>query len=140
MSKDNRILSIFKSVTAIRAQSGLITESQLLTALTNSAWNENIKVFNSPFGTPIAYVAWASVNKESFQWMSKTRQMPPFPYEWNEGKLVIIYDIVFSPLWGKAARKELLRFLSEKRFIAYLKRGRLHVWTRGRQRPRRQIL
>lgn len=139
MHDDKNFPPVFSRVIDIRISSALNTPAHLLAALKNSAMSGQIEVFNSTANNPIAYVAWANVNKESFLMMSKTKQMPPFFYEWNEGKLMVIYDVVFLPKWGTLAKAELLNFLLQKRFVAFLKRGRLHLWTKG-SRPKRRLL
>lgn len=140
MSKEAEFSWLFSKVVDIRSASVLETSSHLLSALKNSAENGKIKVFSSGSHSFFAYLAWAEVNKESLVLMGKTKQMPPFLYEWNEGRLMVIYDVVFLPKWGVLAKREILQFLRQVRVVAFLKRGNLHIWSRRRRGYSRKIL
>lgn len=137
MKQDENALSLLSDVIDARITAGLNTHPQLLGYLKHSAMEGRIKIFRSPAKTPIGYVAWANVNKYSFLMTTKTRQMSPYLYEWSEGRLMIVYDIVFAPQWNLIARKALLRFLRKKRFVSFLRRGRLHLWVRSGGKPAR---
>lgn len=140
MSKQTNSIDLLLDAIDARVASGLSTPPQLLGCLKRSAMNQQIKIFRSPAKAPIGYVAWANVNKYSFLMMSKTKQMPPYLYEWSEGRLLVIYDIAFAPQWSYIARKALIKFLKKKRFVSFLRRGRLHLWSKSVGKLTRTIL
>lgn len=135
MNHDAEALSLLSDVLDARIASGLNTPPQLLGHLKSSAMDGRIKIFRSTTKVPIGYVAWANVNKYSFLMTTKTRQMPPYLYEWSEGRLMIVYDVVFAPQWNLIAKKALLKFLKKKRFVSFFRRGRLHLWVRSGGKP-----
>jgi|GEM_PF-563114 len=122
--------SSLSEIIEVRCMCGLDTPAPLLAALRASALENRVTVFYSAVKTPIAYIAWANLDKDSFSMVSKTRRMPLYPYEWNEGKLMLIYDVAWAPQWMLIAKKSLLKFLLKKRFISFIKHNRLHVWSR----------
>jgi hemolysin-activating ACP:hemolysin acyltransferase len=135
----NRSPVDFSKIVDIRCLSGLDTTANLLGTLKHSAKEGRVEVFYSTAKNPIAYVAWAEVNKESMSLMTKRKKMPAYPYEWNEGKFIVVYDIVFIPNWGDLARAKTLSFLFQHRFFAYLRRDRLHVFSRVNSRHKRTL-
>lgn len=139
MKQEASIPEVFSKVIHVRSQSGLDTSPALLLSLKNAAVHNQIEVFYSPFKTPVGYVAWASVNKEAMLMMSKTKLMPPFSYEWSEGRFMVIFDLAILPRWGRVSRGALISFLSKRRFVSYLKRGRLHVWRKKESHMKRHV-
>jgi hemolysin-activating ACP:hemolysin acyltransferase len=139
MIKDSLSPEEFGKVLDIRCMTNLNTSAGLLSALQHSAAQGNIELFYSTAKRPIAYIAWAKVTKESLLLMFKTKQMPAYPYEWNEGHFMIVYDIVFSPQWGDKARMDTLDYLFKKRFFAYFRRNKLHVFYRKHNRHFRHL-
>lgn len=139
MSEWQAQAELFSSLSAVRCRNNLDTPAPLLNILSHSGRNQNIHPFKTVMGEPIGYVAWICVNRESFLMTSKTKTLPPYAYEWNEGKLVIIYDVVFSDGWNEIAKEMLMDFIKRQRLVGYLKRGRFNVIYRQQGKLKKVI-
>jgi hemolysin-activating ACP:hemolysin acyltransferase len=137
---DNDRWAHIRDIIDVRCRSGLVTPPQLLSLLKNSAHDGRVAVLRSPTKAPIGYFAWASVTKEGLRHVIRSKQMPPFSYEWNEGRLMVVYDVVIAPGWQLIGRKALLKKLKKQRFVAFLKRQNLHVWQKHKGKHQRAML
>lgn len=138
-SSDNSFISISDCID-VRCMKQLDTHHPLLGPIKNAAKDQRIKVFFSSTKTPIGYIAWAHLNKEALIMMSKTIKMPPYPHEWNEGKLMVVFDVVFAPQWEKIAKGKLIRFLNKQRFFAFTRRGKFRAYLKINGRHKRYQL
>lgn len=127
-------------IVAVRCAANIDTPAKLLSQLTECAVDGRAKAFYSATGVPVGYLVWAMVNRESFILLSKTRQMPAYTYEWCEGRLMIVHDVMVLPQWSAVVNPTIRYFLKQKRFVAFLRRGRLHVWSKLKGRFNRTIL
>ena len=123
-------------ITSIRAERALNTSHIHLAMLVQSINNDQIEVLKTGMDDLLGYIAWLSVNKESLLLSNKTNTLPPYMYEWSEGKLMLIYDIVFTPGWERLAREKLFEFILKQRFVAYFKRNRINILKHARKRKR----
>ena len=127
-------------IVAVRCSINVDTPAKLLSELTECAVDGRAKAFYSATGVPVGYLVWAMVNKESFILLSKTRQMPAYSYEWCEGRLMVVHDVMVLPQWSTVVNAAIRDFLKQKRFVAFFLRGRLHVWSKLKGRFKRTIL
>ena len=114
----------------MRCMRNLETSRDDLSALLTANEYGNIKVFYDEGNQLLGYIAWASMNKESLNLLKQSPYLPRYSYEFNEGKLMVIFDVVLHPISSKKAQNALVQYLKEKRFVAILKRKKLHTWTR----------
>lgn len=135
-SVPKELLDIF----AVRCSLNVDTSAKLLGELTECAVGGRAKTFYSASGVPVGYIVWSLVNKESFVLLSKTKQMPAYPYEWCEGRLMVVHDVMVLPQWSSVVNVAIRDFLMKKRFVAFLRRGKLHIWSKVMGRPKRKIL
>jgi hypothetical protein len=125
------------NVIEVRESAGASTSPQLLGALKNAASDGRIYICKSPVGTPVGYMAWANVTKETLIGVNATKAMPSYHYEWAEGKLMLIFDVMFLPQWSKISKNHLVYFLRSKKFFAFIKRGYLCAWKRVKNSHKR---
>jgi len=118
-----------QDVFSLRCRTGLSTPPELLEVLRQSAADNRIKIVRSPINVPIGYVAWASVTKETLVMISKTKRMPPYDYEWREGRLMVIYDAVITPGWDLIAGRQIKSWTKKLRLVTFIRRSRLHMWS-----------
>lgn len=111
----------------LRRNRNLQTPPELAYLLTHSARNSNIHLIETDFNKAIGYIAWISTSKEGLIFAKRYKCLPMKSLEWNDGRLVIIYDAVFLPKWGFHARDLLCRYLSKYHFIALFKRNKIRV-------------
>jgi hemolysin-activating ACP:hemolysin acyltransferase len=133
--RENHV-NLLNDVTSIRVSRALDTAHMHLAMLTQSLNNNQIKIFKTVGNEPIGYIAWLRLNKESMSLVLKTNSFPPYPYEWSEGKLMLIYDAVFTPGWERSAREKLLEFILMQRFVAFFKRGKVRILNHTGKRKR----
>lgn len=127
-------------IIAVRYSVNVSTPPKLLVELADCSVGCRAKIFYSNNGSPVGYIVWASLNKESFILLSKTKKMPAYTYEWCEGRLIVVHDVVVLPQWNSVVNTAIRDFLTQKRFVAFLRRGRLHVWSKPNGRFKRTIL
>lgn len=116
----------------IRCMRNMETSRDDLSALLVASEYGNIKVFYDEGNQLLGYIAWASMNKESLNLLKQSPYLPRYPYEFNEGKLMVIFDVVLNPIYSKKAKSVLVQYLKEQRFVAILKRNKLHAWIRAK--------
>ncbi len=112
-------------VCSLRARRMLNTSPQGLSMLVMSIESGNVEVFKTAGGEPIGYVAWMSLTSESMRYIEEFREFPPYPFEWSEGRLMMIFDVVVAPGWNKVVFDHMAKKLSEQKLVSYFKRGRL---------------
>lgn len=76
------------------------------------------------------YVAWAGINHESAEQLMKYGVFPKYPYEWDEGSICLITDVVFVPNRARLAKKMLKSFLNDKENIIFIKNKRVKMYQR----------
>jgi len=127
-------------IIAVRCSLNIDTPAKLLGELADCALDARAKTFYSSIGFPAGYMVWALVNKESLILISKTRKMPVYPYEWCEGRFLVVHDLMVLPQWTAVINRQIRDFLMTKRCVTFLRRGRLHVWSKLKGRFKRTIL
>ncbi len=130
MDVKNSIPPIFGDVMNLRAMSGLDTKALELVALINSATYELVEVFRSDIAGPIGYLAWADISKYTLAHMEKCKSRPRYTYEWDEGNICLVVDVLFLKPWGGAAKKQMLQLLRKKKAIVIFRRGKLRLYIR----------
>lgn len=95
-------------------------------------------VFDGLPDQPIGYVIWAYVNEETVERLYRYGKLPTYGYEWSEGVITLVLDVVYvSP--GDRLSRETLRsaFPRDIDRLAFFRRGRTHLYRvhrRGAQR------
>lgn len=126
-------------IVRIRSSRGVETPPELLVMLTEAAKDGRLEIFNYKKNRPMGYVAWLNASKESVCLFKRTGVLPRLPHEWNEGKIMVLFDVCFLPGWERLARKHLITYLSGKRCIFYRKRGGVKCFSRKDKFPRRLV-
>lgn len=80
---------------------------------------------------PIGFVAWAGVNKDSIYITRKFKQMPTRLWEYKEGHIAHILDVLFLPPFNQEAKYEFKKFVMSRRAIFFSKheKNRLYIRT-----------
>ena len=125
---------LLSDVLKIRVDACLDTSSSHLQSVLIAAEHKTIRVFYSNDGDLLGYVAWVLVSKETFSVMKYAPYLPSYPYEFNEGRIIVVFDVVFKKTYSRQAKLMAMEFFRRYRFITYLKKGRLHCLSgiRGR--------
>lgn len=126
-NNDREIADLLFNITKVRINNQLDTTAVLQSRLANAAAKKNIQIFRNESGELIGYAAWATVSRETLNFVLKTRQLPILPYEWHDGKIKLIFDVVFSRDWALLSRYHFFSYLRKHRFFAYYKNNRAIV-------------
>ena len=93
-------------------------------------------VLKDPFYKNTGYVAWASVNKESFLSMRETGISPKYPYEWKEGGLAFVTDLLYRARSKLGLRKILLDLFKQRRVVAFCRKDVVSIYRRDGEKFR----
>jgi hemolysin-activating ACP:hemolysin acyltransferase len=85
---------LFSIMCELRVSVGASTSAELLRLLTISIKTGKFRVFRCELGKPIGYMAWAEINEESLFRLKFFGKFPKYYYEWNEGDIRLIFDLV----------------------------------------------
>lgn len=117
---------LMSEICSLRAKRLLGASPHGLSMLVGSVDSGQVKVFRTAGGEPIGYLAWMSLTPESMRYVMDFRVYPPYSYEWSEGRLMMIFDVVISPGWNRVAIDQIAKFLSRSKFVSYFKYDRLN--------------
>jgi len=126
----NKLSTQFGVVCELRSKTALSTSAELLRWLNFSTRTHCYQLFYDSLNKPIGYIIWANVCRETITRLARTGQMPRYPYEWNEGYITLVLDLVFIDGWHCWNRKTLLGFLRTHKSIAYYRKHKIHVKIR----------
>lgn len=124
------------AILAVRSQLQLDTPHATLQQLRNCAQFGTFEVLYDALGRARGYMAWADINKESWRALCERGQLPGYPFEWNEGRLLLLLDVVLAPGQRHALRVSLEGAFGARRAILFLRRGRVHMYARNKGRIR----
>jgi hypothetical protein len=127
----------FMQVTTIRLKDNLETPNSLQNQLIDSCVKNHIHILKCNLGNLIGYVAWASITRETLNICLKMSRMPIYSYERYDGKIILIYDVVFSKEYSGQAKNSFFQFLGKKRLFAYFKNKKITVCSKIRWKHRR---
>lgn len=99
----------FVKLLGARIQHGLDSPSILLGNLRDASAAVNHRILKTEVDRAVGYIAWGNVNKESMRILQRDFVLPKYSYEWNEGKLVLVADLLF----GHQSRFTLRRLFDE---------------------------
>ncbi len=121
------------SALALRIQAGESASWQELLAIRNAAENKTLTILLDDDGLEVGYIAWANINKETALKLLQSGAFPHYPYEWSEGNICLIDDIMFIPNKSKNAQKSLSLFLSKKRVIIFYRKHKTTLYIQKLQ-------
>lgn len=121
------------SAISLRIEAGLGVNRQELIGLRYSAENTSINILTNDSGIELGYIAWASVNKETALQLLEYGTFPRYPYEWSEGRICLVVDVLFVPGKIIAAKKSLIEFLVKKRSIIFHRKNRTSLYIKKLQ-------
>ena len=123
----------------IRASMELITDPVTFMLLNNSVTKSCYCIFYTPLGMPTGYVIWAEVNEESAARLMRTGAYPFYHYEWDEGDIIMLLDIVIQPHFKRNTLGDLRAKLHGFSSLVYRKGNRLVMRDR-RKKSLQQVI
>jgi hemolysin-activating ACP:hemolysin acyltransferase len=118
----------------LRTKNKLNTPPDLSEQLMFSAMRNKISFFGGAYGKDIGYVAWADICKESAKIIIKRKSARIYDYEYDEGKICFLIDIVFDRKESLTAKAQLKNFILEKKMVLYIKRNGVFCIYKNRLR------
>lgn len=114
----------------LRAMNGLNTPPDLFVKLRNCAYANTLIIFKDQLNRQIGYLAFAEVNKESVLRFLKAGIIPFYSYEWGEGCISLIIDILVQKSSSFDAVRQLKEVLYSKRVIIFSKRNKRKLYLK----------
>lgn len=130
MNINRKALENFLKLTSFRINNNLDTSSWLQARLLSSCENNCVRFFKSNLGGIIGYIAWATVTRETLNMCFKKKHLPFYAYEYSDGRIMFIYDVVFDSSWIEQASDEAFIFLLKKRFFVHAKNRKINVYAK----------
>lgn len=125
---------ILCDVMDIRLSREIDTPYKVLSELIFSSRNQCIEVFKFNLKPEskvrIGYMAWMEISKETLVFMLRHGTLCPHYYEWNEGHILYILDVLFSPRHPTMALSSMLERIRKYRVVVFYRRGRLRIYRR----------
>jgi hemolysin-activating ACP:hemolysin acyltransferase len=118
----------------LRLRFQLGTDAETLYALGNSAWAQTFQILKDPLGRPVGYIAWANLNSESVQRLQQDFRLPKYVYEWNEGKIAVILDVIYNHESRFGLRALIRDLFPRSRLVVLWRRKHLSIYVRRHQR------
>lgn len=124
--------SLFMQVVRIRIARLLTSTPEQLANLQISCGKKKITIFRDHMERPIAYVAWADVNKESARRFIDDGTGPSYPYEWNEGEFRLILDVVSCGPYRTMFASQFRNWLRMNRVVMFARRNKTRLYLNRR--------
>jgi hemolysin-activating ACP:hemolysin acyltransferase len=119
-------------VLEFRAANRLDLPHRQLLALRNSALAGTLRIFRDALSRPIGYVAWAGICRENAHRLLRRLEFAAYPYEWTEGNIRYVVDIVLLQKERRSALRQLRAAFSKSRALLVERRDRVRLYTRHR--------
>lgn len=129
----NRNADLLFDALSIRVKFAAPIAPMCLSSLMTASHYDGIKFLTSPDGRRLGYYVLARVNSETLKIVKKGGAFLSHPYEANEGKIVVIHDVVFDQQFKRDAKKALKLELSQLRFFCVYRRGALRFYKNKRR-------
>jgi hemolysin-activating ACP:hemolysin acyltransferase len=127
---EQQVSEVFAELAELRLKAGLDTPVQRLQWLRHSAHFNAVHWFSNLAGRVNGYAVWAKVNRETLRRQQRTGQFPRYFYEWNEGQIMLLLDVVFIDGWHRHNQNQLRRFIKSHKAAAWFRREQLHLLIR----------
>ena len=109
----------------LRSTAYIDTSAELLRLLTCSINSKKFKVLNCDLGKPIGYIAWADINEETLFRLKYLGQFPKYFYEWSEGDIRLIVDLVIVGGIKRIGYRRLINFYKAANKCAYIRKDKI---------------
>ena len=119
----------------LRAERGLASSAEDIRCLSNSIQYGHYSLLRNSDNDIIAYVTWAKINKEAYLAMKQQQVAPKYDYEWDEGPLTLVLDVLVRKGWENFSSPFFLKEARKHNFICFLDKSRNSVKNRSRTEP-----
>jgi hypothetical protein len=119
-------------VLEFRAANRLDLPHRQFLALRNSALAGTLRIFRDALSRPIGYVAWAGVCRETAHRLLRRLEFAAYPYEWTEGNIRYVVDVVLLPKERRTGLRQLKAVFANSRALLIARREHVRLYTRRR--------
>lgn len=105
--------------------------SEMIRLLKFSVLQKKYEVYRDINDSPRGYVVWADVNAETVLKMNRSGSFPRYFYEWDEGDIRLILDVLMHTKQGDLKLSSLVSELTKNcSRVAFAKRGKLKMFVK----------
>ena len=105
--------------------------SETLRLLKMSVAQKKYAIYRDISGLPRGYVAWADVNIESLLRIGRTGNFPRYIYEWDEGDIRLVLDVLMHARPGAPSLASIMSELAtDAAMVAFVRRARLRIYQK----------
>lgn len=122
----------------VRSTEGLSTSPAQFWLLYRAARARSAVIIHNHHDEAVAYILLAQVAKEGMRSFLATGLPPAYDYEWGEGRLNLVIDVVISKRHRDAAMPKLRQLLAQHRAVAFVRRAQPRLYVRWQGRLRKQ--
>jgi hemolysin-activating ACP:hemolysin acyltransferase len=122
--------SALATLLEIRLAARLNTSAETLGLLLRSSLHGGYKILWSDMHVPIGYIIWANIDRYTLAQCEIQKKIPNYDYEWSDGNICLVTDIVLVQQFKRLAKNELLIFLRKKRLITFFRKGNFSCYVR----------
>lgn len=115
----------------VRAEAGLETQPPLFRLLRNAAQAGSATLFRDHMHQVIGYAIWAKVSAETAARFVRTGMAPYYFYEWREGGIFLLLDVVIYRHASRPGRRQLMAVLAEHRAVMVARRDRVRLYFKN---------
>lgn len=112
------------------SRSGIDLSAATLANLRMSAEARTLTILWNGKKEPVGYVSWAGANKESVKMASKFNISPSKFWEFREGNIVFIMNVLFSSRFKDEAKAEFRKFVRARRAVFFVKKEKKRLAVR----------
>ncbi len=112
------------------SRSGIDLSAATLTNLRMSAEAKTLTILWNGKKEPVGYVSWAGANKESIKMASQFNISPSKFWEFREGNIAFIMNVLFSPRFKDEAKAEFRKFVRARRAVFFIKKEKKRLAVR----------
>lgn len=109
--------------------------SETLRLIKFSVLQKKYSIYHDINDSPRGYIAWADVTVETVLKMMRSGSFPRYSYEWDEGDIRLIIDVLMHCKPGDSRLSTLISELIKNcNRVAFVKRGRLKMFVKSNGR------
>lgn len=128
------VLKPICEIFSLRMGRGLSLSGESTLHLSNSYYKDKYRIFRNVKGNSIGYIIWAEVSEESYFRVFNYGYFPKYQYEWDEGNICLILDVVFAQNHACEAKRRFLSFVKSFDFVAFKRRSSPRLYTNRKKK------
>lgn len=129
----------FSEVMWLRALLGLSTTARQVQTYREAASAGKIMVFHNNRHTPVAYMIWAGVARESALRFASQGATPAYSYEWSEGRICLVIEVRVCLWHWQWVGRRLRNFFRSQRAVIFARREHSYTYLRHARKWVRKV-